>query len=167
MKQLVIKVILFTGLVTAVLYLCDDFFVDGQHRSYQSFQSIYQHEKNSIDVVFLGNSHLYMGVDNFIIENTNNNENIQNLLLNKISNFLDNWWKNEVLVNNNINLQFGYNYLKRKELNFEGLKGGGGFSYGFLLKIKRICINYARSIYNISGGSNSVSLSLNLKKIIN
>jgi len=73
----------------------------------------------------------------------------------------------EVLVNNNINLQFGYNYLKRKELNFEGLKGGGGFSYGFLLKIKRICINYARSIYNISGGSNSVSLSLNLKKIIN
>lgn len=68
MKQLVIKVILFTGLVTAVLYLCDDFFVDGQHRSYQSFQSIYQHEKNSIDVVFLGNSHLYMGVDNFIIE---------------------------------------------------------------------------------------------------
>ena len=72
----------------------------------------------------------------------------------------------EVLISKNLNLQLGYNYLRRKELSYEGSKGGLGFSYGILLKIKRISINYARSIYNISGGLNSISLNLGLKKII-
>ncbi len=32
---------------------------------------------------------------------------------------------------------------------------------------ERICINYARSMHNIQGGTNSINLSLNVKQIIN
>ena len=57
--------------------------------------------------------------------------------------------------------------MNRNDINYKFLNRNSGFSYGILLKIKRICINYARSMHNIQGGTNSINVSLNFKQLIN
>jgi len=84
-----------------------------------------------------------------------------NTLISKIN------FGSEILINKNINLQIGYNFINRNEMNNKFSNQNSGFSYGILLKIKRICINYARSMHDIQGGTNSINLSLNVKQIIN
>ena len=57
--------------------------------------------------------------------------------------------------------------MNRNDINYKFSNRNSGFSYGILLKIKRIRINYARSMHNIQGGTNSINLSLNFKQLIN
>ena len=98
------------------------------------------------------------GVDNL-------NYNREKLTLNKLISKIN--FGSEILINKNIILQAGYNFMNRNDINYKFSNRNSGFSYGILLKIKRICINYARSMHNIQGGTNSINLSLNVKQVTN
>ena len=95
----------------------------------------------------------------------NLNYNRETLTLNKLISKIN--FGSEILINKNIILQAGYNFMNRNDINYKFSNRNSGFSYGILLKIKRICINYARSMHNIQGGTNSINLSLNFKQLIN
>ena len=95
----------------------------------------------------------------------NLNYNREKLTLNKLISKIN--FGSEILINKNIILQAGYNFMNRNDINYKFSNRNSGFSYGILLKIKRICINYARSMHNIQGGINSINLSLNFKQLIN
>ena len=95
----------------------------------------------------------------------NLNYNREKLTLSKLISKIN--FGSEILINKNIILQAGYNFMNRNDINYKFLNRNSGFSYGILLKIKRICINYARSMHNIQGGTNSINVSLNFKQLIN
>ena len=47
----------------------------------------------------------------------------------------------------------GFNYERRKELEYLDKEGMVGFSFGFGLRINRFNIDYGRATYHIAGGS--------------
>ncbi len=63
----------------------------------------------------------------------------------------------------NLQLRFGYNHLRRRELSVENLKGLAGFSIGGGIKISRLRIDYGRAFYHLAGSTNQLSVSTNLK----
>ncbi len=67
----------------------------------------------------------------------------------------------ELILNRSLQLQFGYNHLRKRELSLDDLGGGAGFSYGLSLKVKRLTFRYARATYHASGGANFISLHTN------
>jgi hypothetical protein len=68
----------------------------------------------------------------------------------------------EFLLSKNLHFQAGYNHLVRKELRQTQISGGAGFSYGLLLTVKRVTINYSRAFYHVAGASNFISLNTNI-----
>ncbi|MEQ9423774.1 MAG: type IX secretion system protein PorQ [Cyclobacteriaceae bacterium] len=72
----------------------------------------------------------------------------------------------EFLISRNFNLRAGYNHLIRKELRLDAKSGGAGFSFGFLVKIKKFEFAYTRAIYHVAGGSNYFTLATNLNSIV-
>ena len=56
------------------------------------------------------------------------------------------------------NIQFGYNFRKRQELNLDTRRTSAGFSFGLGLKISKFRINYARNAYHVAGGANHFSI---------
>lgn len=56
------------------------------------------------------------------------------------------------------NLQFGYNFRKRQELNLDTRRTNAGFSFGIGIKISKFHINYARNMYHVAGGANQFSI---------
>lgn len=61
------------------------------------------------------------------------------------------------------NIQFGYNFRKRQELNLDTRRTSAGFSVGLGLKISKFRINYARNWYHIAGSANHFSISTDLQ----
>lgn len=72
----------------------------------------------------------------------------------------------EILLSENFQFQVGYNHMVRKELNLNNSPGSAGFSYGFLVKIKRIQLNYARAFYHVAAASNYFSVNTNINYYI-
>ena len=72
----------------------------------------------------------------------------------------------EFILTPNVNLRFGYNHLRRKELRLEDTSGGAGISYGLLFKVKKFEFSYTRSGYHVAGGTNNFSLSTNFTRFI-
>ncbi|MFT6865296.1 MAG: hypothetical protein ACJA08_000113 [Cyclobacteriaceae bacterium] len=75
----------------------------------------------------------------------------------------------ELILNDAIQVQLGYNHLRRQELKLEDTAGGAGLSYGLSIGIKKIKFRYARAKYHVAGGANFISLQTNLnnyKKIL-
>jgi hypothetical protein len=72
----------------------------------------------------------------------------------------------EFLLSDNFQLQAGYNHLTRKELKLNQVSGSAGFSFGMLVKIKRIGINYGRAFYHTAGASNYFSINTNVNNFI-
>lgn len=68
MKKLVLKVFLFLGILVSLLLSVDSFFLENQSTYVSTFNSLYESEKNSTDVLFLGSSHLNKGIDTYIID---------------------------------------------------------------------------------------------------
>ena len=73
----------------------------------------------------------------------------------------------EFVINKNINLRGGYNHLVRESLSVKGAGDLAGFSYGFLIRVKKIDIAYTRASYHISGGSHYFTLMYNLDTLLN
>ncbi len=75
----------------------------------------------------------------------------------------------EVLLSNNFQLLVGYSHKRKQELSLEDVGGGAGFSYGLIVKIKRIELRFSRATFHAAGGSSFISLQTDLndfKKIL-
>jgi len=68
----------------------------------------------------------------------------------------------ELVISDNFNVRFGYNYLKRKELKSLTKKGMAGFSIGLGLKISKFNFSYSRSSFHLAGGSNQITIRTSL-----
>ena len=69
----------------------------------------------------------------------------------------------ELLLSEHFQLLFGYNHKRKQDLRLETSGGGAGFSYGLMLKIKKIQVRFSRATYHAAGGSSFISLQTNLK----
>lgn len=58
----------------------------------------------------------------------------------------------------------GYNFRRRLELSAANRPGAVGFSFGFLMKIKKFGLRYSYSNYHINSASNHLSISTNLNE---
>ena len=68
----------------------------------------------------------------------------------------------ELLLSKNFNVLVGYNHKRKQELKLDEIGGGAGFSYGFMIKIKRFQFRFSRATYHAAGGSSFLSLQTNL-----
>ena len=68
MKSIVIKIVLFLIVISSLLLTIDSYFLDSTNASVNSFNSLYEADKNSVDIVFIGNSHLSKGINTNIID---------------------------------------------------------------------------------------------------
>ncbi len=66
----------------------------------------------------------------------------------------------------NLKLNVGYNHQRRDELGYSVRKGMSGFSFGVQISIKKINLGYSYAVYNISGGQNNLSFSLNINQLV-
>ncbi|MDH5609549.1 MAG: type IX secretion system protein PorQ [Cyclobacteriaceae bacterium] len=64
----------------------------------------------------------------------------------------------ELILGEHLELQIGYNQRRRQELSLAGGAFGAGLSFGFLLKLKQLSINFSRSVYHAAGGTSFISL---------
>ena len=64
-----------------------------------------------------------------------------------------------------IEISFGYNHLRRQELNISNTTNGlNGFSIGVGLLVKKIQVRYARTYYQNNTAFNQIGLNLKLKE---
>ncbi|MCS7027808.1 MAG: type IX secretion system protein PorQ [Bacteroidia bacterium] len=71
----------------------------------------------------------------------------------------------EFYVGKFVQLRFGYNHLRRRELAVETAKGLSGFSFGAGLKIAMFNIDYGFASYNVAGATNTFSLTVDVAKL--
>ncbi len=72
----------------------------------------------------------------------------------------------EILVSSNFNLRVGYNHLRRQELRLAETSGGAGFSFGFMVRVKRFELAYSRALYHVAGGYDHFTITSNLNSYI-
>jgi len=72
----------------------------------------------------------------------------------------------ELIIDENFQLRLGYNHLIRQELKLENAAGGAGFTFGFMMKIKRFEFSYSRALYHTAGGSNLLQLNTDLTGLV-
>ncbi len=68
----------------------------------------------------------------------------------------------ELIIHQNIQLLFGYSHVRRQELRLAESAYGAGFSYGFLIGIKKIKLRYAHTTYHAAGGTDFFTIQANL-----
>ncbi|HIF13893.1 MAG TPA: type IX secretion system protein PorQ [Bacteroidetes bacterium] len=71
----------------------------------------------------------------------------------------------EFNLSRNMDLRMGYNYLRRHELLVKSKRSSMGFSWGISFKIKKFKLDFSRSKYHVSGTTNNISLTLNMKEL--
>lgn len=68
-----------------------------------------------------------------------------------------------VYLNEKLEFDLGYNFLRRRELNIAGTGNGlNGFSYGMHLKLKKFTFHFARANYQANTAFNQMGLTLNM-----
>ncbi|MFN3403674.1 MAG: type IX secretion system protein PorQ [Cytophagaceae bacterium] len=72
----------------------------------------------------------------------------------------------EFILTKNFNIRASYNFLRRKELKLEERSGGAGISLGAMIRVKNFELAYTRAFYHVAGGSNHITVSTNLNRII-
>ena len=72
----------------------------------------------------------------------------------------------ELIFSENFQLRVGYNHMLRQELKLNDAAGGAGFSFGFMLKVKRFEFAYSRALYHVAGGSNTFQINMNTGGLI-
>ena len=68
----------------------------------------------------------------------------------------------ELFLGKAVNLLVGYNHLRNQELRLENAGGGAGFSFGFMVKVKKTQFRFTRAIYHAAGGLSTFSVKGNL-----
>ncbi|MEH0158346.1 type IX secretion system protein PorQ [Limibacter armeniacum] len=64
----------------------------------------------------------------------------------------------EFVLGKVVNLRFGYNFLRRREMVLEGQGGLAGASMGAMLNVRKFRFSYTRAWHHVAGGVNSFSL---------
>ena len=72
----------------------------------------------------------------------------------------------ELILSKNFYLAFGYNYLRRWELQLAQNGGFSGYSWGFGVKISKFQLAYAYTGYSVGYGTNHFSFIFNLNDFI-
>ena len=72
----------------------------------------------------------------------------------------------ELLLNEHINLLFGYNHLRKKELKLYDAGGFSGYSLGLNIKTKAFELIYAYGGYHVAGNANMLSLSVDMNQLV-
>lgn len=72
----------------------------------------------------------------------------------------------EILLSPNFNVRIGYNHLIKSTLQLQQVSGGAGLSFGFMLRIKSLQMDFSRAYYHVTGGYSHVSLTANLNELI-
>ncbi len=95
------------------------------------------------------------------------------ILPNEISTnkFADNFMRHivigsELIINKHINILFGYNHLRKKELKLDDAGSFSGFSLGLDIKTKTFELVYAYGGYHVAGNANMFTLSLDMNQLI-
>lgn len=70
----------------------------------------------------------------------------------------------EILISKNVNLRFGYNYERRRELRVDAHPGGAGISYGIGIRVSKFNFSYGRAIYSLAGPSHHFTLVTSLSE---
>ncbi len=68
----------------------------------------------------------------------------------------------EFAPSESFNIQFGYSFRRRQELNLDTRRTVAGFSVGGGIRIYKFYFHYSRNMYHIAGGANQVSLRTSL-----
>lgn len=71
----------------------------------------------------------------------------------------------ELVFSENLQLAFGYNHQRRRELSPENRKALTGFSWGFNISVKKIALSYGMSSYFPGLASNTFTISRNLSDL--
>ena len=72
----------------------------------------------------------------------------------------------EFLLGKNVELLFGYNHKRRKELKLTEASGGSGFSYGIIIGVQSFKLGFSRLGYQTGGVSNTFTLTSDLGRWI-
>lgn len=64
----------------------------------------------------------------------------------------------EFAPSESFNIQFGYSFRRRQELNLDTRRTVAGFSVGGGLKIYKFYFHYSRNMYHIAGSANQITL---------
>ena len=72
----------------------------------------------------------------------------------------------ELLINKHINILFGYNHLRKRELKVDNAGGFSGFSLGLAIKTKVFEFVYAYGGYNVAGNANMLTLSVDMNQLV-
>jgi len=68
----------------------------------------------------------------------------------------------EFAPSESFNLQFGYSFRRRQELNLDSRRTVAGFSVGGGIRISKFYLHYSRNMYHIAGGANQITLRTSL-----
>lgn len=72
----------------------------------------------------------------------------------------------EFILGKGFNARFGYNYWQRSSLKVEQRTAFTGFSFGFMLRVKKIEVAFSKAAMHLAGSTNSISIVLNMKDLI-
>jgi hypothetical protein len=71
----------------------------------------------------------------------------------------------EFLLGKNVQLRFGYNPRRAREMALEGVRSATGFSWGFGFRVKRFLFSYGSAQYFMGQSTNLFSFAVNLDKL--
>jgi len=71
----------------------------------------------------------------------------------------------EITLGNRITVTGSYNYLRRKEMALQTLKGVAGFAFGATVDLKKFVVTYGRSYYHIGGAYSEIGLTMRMNKL--
>lgn len=71
----------------------------------------------------------------------------------------------ELIIHPNVQLLAGYSHVRHQELKLDSDAYGAGFSYGFLIGIKKIKLRYAHATYHAAGGTDFFTIQTNLNSL--
>jgi hypothetical protein len=71
----------------------------------------------------------------------------------------------EIVLGKSLNLRVGYNFMNRREMTLDQRKGVTGFTFGAMVRIKRIEVAYSAARVHVVGSSHNVSIAINTKQI--
>lgn len=106
-------------------------------------------------------------LETFDLRYNNPNDRTVNALTGELEDDPPSIWNNmlrhvvvgmEFAPTKSFNIQFGYNFRRRQELNLETRRTSSGFSVGMGIKVSKFRINYARNMYHVAGGANHFSI---------